>query len=38
MIGKVVKVGDFCIVFIGELINRQKAFVSIKTEVLAVVV
>ncbi|SMG62811.1 hypothetical protein BMETH_1311_2 [methanotrophic bacterial endosymbiont of Bathymodiolus sp.] len=38
VIGKVVQLCNFCIVFAGELINRQKAFVSIKAKVLAVVV
>ncbi len=37
-VGKVVQVGDFLVVFIRQLVNRQKALVGVKAEVLVVVV
>ncbi len=38
LLGEVVYVGDFLIIFSRKLINRQEAFVSIKTKVLAMVI
>ena len=38
MLGKIVQMGDFCVVFIGQSIDGQKAFLGVEAEMLRVVV